>query len=112
MQEAGEKGLGGGRNLELSELAAYVREKYHMQEQHKWADFPGFSVLTHPHTGKWVALLMRHWDGDSGEEIQRCDLKCGQQVLYEQPQPFLSKPFRMKGPKLSLIHISEPTRRS
>ena len=109
MQEAGEKGLGGGRNLELSELAAYVREKYHMQEQHKWADFPGFSVLTHPHTGKWVALLMRHWDGDSGEEIQRCDLKCGQQVLYEQPQPFLSKPFRMKGPKWVGITFEDGT---
>ena len=50
--------------MELSELSAYAREKYHIEEQHKWADFPGFSVLAEPNTGKWAALLMREWDGE------------------------------------------------
>ena len=45
--------------MELSQLTAYAGEKYHIDEQHKWADFPGFSVLVHPQTGQWVALLMR-----------------------------------------------------
>ena len=31
--------------MELSELTAYAEEKFHMQEQHNWSDFPGFSVL-------------------------------------------------------------------
>jgi len=83
--------------LELSELAAYAREKHTIQEQHKWADFPGFSVLAEPGTGKWAALLMRQWDGDTGEEVQRCDIKCGRQCLAEIRVPWLTLPFRMKG---------------
>ncbi|MBE5998840.1 MAG: hypothetical protein E7237_04400 [Sarcina sp.] len=83
--------------MELSELAAYAREKHTIQEQHKWADFPGFSVLAEPGTGKWAALLMRQWDGDTGEEVQRCDIKCGRQCLAEIRVPWLTLPFRMKG---------------
>ena len=85
--------------MELSELLDYARDTYQMEEQHKWSDFPGFSVLVHPQTGKWVALLMRQWDTDSGEEIQRCDLKCGIQCLREFSRPYLSPPLRMKAPK-------------
>ena len=70
-----------------------------MEEQHKWADFPGFSVLADPVTGKWAALLMRQWDQQSGEELERCDIKCGQQSLLESPVPWLGPPFRMKGRK-------------
>lgn len=85
--------------MELSELTAYAEEKFHIQEQHKWTAFPGFSVMTDPGTGKWIALLMRQWDSDRGEEIQCCDLKCGQQILSDHHAPFLSLPFRMKGKK-------------
>ena len=56
--------------MELSELAAYAEEKYHMKKEHKWAAFPGFSVLTDPRTDKWVALLMRQWDYETGTELQ------------------------------------------
>ena len=45
--------------MQMTELVGYAREKYQIEEQHKWADFPGFSVLCHPRTGKWIALLMR-----------------------------------------------------
>ena len=85
--------------MELSDLIAYARERYHIEEERKWNDFPGFSVLVHPRTGKWVALLMRQWDTDMGEEIQRCDLKCGRQVLSQFPRPYLQAPLRMRGPK-------------
>ena len=95
--------------MELSELTAYAREKFQIQEEHKWADFPGFSVLTNPRTGKWIALLMRQWDFDTGVEIQRCDIKCGQQVLSEQPEPYLSRPFRMKGEKWVGVAFDEDT---
>ena len=67
--------------MELAELTAYAYEKYQIAEQHKWQEFPGFSVLCHPETGKWIALLMRQWDTDLGREIQRCDLKCGGEPL-------------------------------
>lgn len=83
--------------MELSELTAYAEEKFHIQEQRKWADFPGFSVLADSNTGKWVALLMRQWDFDTGTELQCCDIKCGQQILSEVSEAYLSLPFRMKG---------------
>ena len=42
--------------MELSDLLEYAKNTYHIEEEHKWADWPGFSVLSHPDTGKWIAL--------------------------------------------------------
>ena len=85
--------------MEMSELIAYASEKYQIREERKWADFPGFSVLCHPQTGKWVALLMRQWDTETGEEIERCDLKCGSGALGRLSKPYLAPPLRMRGGK-------------
>ena len=83
----------------LSELADYAKEKYQIKEEHKWAEFPGFSVLADPQTGKWAALLMRRWDYERGEEILRCDIKCGRQCISEFQVPYVTNAFRMKGNK-------------
>ncbi len=83
--------------MEVSELTAYAEETYGIREEYKWADFPGFSVLCHPQTGKWVALLMRQWDTETGEERARCDLKCGRDCLAASGRPYLSLPVRMHG---------------
>ena len=83
--------------MRLSELAAYAKEKYHIAEQFKWAEYPGYSVLTDPYNEKWAALLMRRWDPDLGEEIELCDMRCGREVLREYCLPYLSQPFRMHG---------------
>ena len=40
---------------------------------------------------------MRQWDYDTGIEFQLCDLKCGQQVLFEHPKSYLTKPFFLHG---------------
>ena len=95
--------------LELSELTAYAEKKYHIREQFKWKDFPGYSVLVDPYTEKWVALLMRQWDMESGTEIQRCDLKCGRQTLDEFNKPYLSHPLRMRGGKWLNVVFDERT---
>ena len=42
--------------MELGDLLEYARNTYHIEEEHKWADWPGFSVLSHPDTGKWIAV--------------------------------------------------------
>ena len=63
--------------MELAELTAYVQEKYHIEEQHRWPEYPGLSVLCHPVTGKWVAFLMQQWDTQTGRMLQRCDMRCG-----------------------------------
>lgn len=93
--------------MELSELIDYAKEKYQIEEQHKWAGFPGFSVLCHPRTGKWAALLMRQWDTETGTEIERCDLKCGIESLMEYNVPYLSPPIRMKGRKWVGVKLNE-----
>ena len=95
--------------MDLAGLTAYAREKYHISEQHKWADFPGFSVLADPATGKWAALLMRQWDSETGEQIERCDIKCGRSCLEEYRVPWLSGPFRMHGQKWVGVRFDEGT---
>ena len=97
--------------MQLAELVAYAGEKYQIEEQHKWADFPGFSVLCHPRTGKWIALLMRQWDTERGEEIERCDLKCGGNSLLRFSRPYISSPIRMRGNKWLDITFTEATER-
>ena len=82
--------------MELSELSRYAEEKYGIHEEQKWADFPGFSVLSDPVTGKWIALFMRQWDENSGEIRERCDLKCPRYALLEKAD-FITEPFRLKG---------------
>ena len=95
--------------MELTELTAYAEEKYNIQEQHKWTDFPGFSVLCNPHTGQWIALLMRQWDMDTGTQIESCDLKCGRRSLTEFSRAYLTLPLRMKGQKWINIVFDDRT---
>ena len=95
--------------MTISDLAAYAQEKYHIAEDHKWQEFPGFSVLVDPVTGKWAALLMRQWDSETGTELQRCDIKCGRQALEEYKRPYLSGPFRMKGQKWVGVQFTRET---
>ena len=85
--------------MTIADLTAYASSKYHIEEEHKWEDFPGYSVLVNPYTGKWAALLMRRWDQDTGSEVEVCDIKCGSQVLKEIKASYLVPPFRMHGSK-------------
>ncbi|MBQ2098740.1 MAG: hypothetical protein II480_11220, partial [Bacteroidales bacterium] len=80
--------------MELADLTTYALEKYNIPEEHKWNDFPGFSVLCHPVTKKWLALLMRQWDTETGTEIQKCDLRCGRKFLTQFRYPFITEPTR------------------
>ena len=93
----------------LEELTSYAAERYQIKELHKWIEFPGVSVLCHPNTGKWLALLKREWSEEFGEELECCDIKCGQEVLTELSAPYLSKPFRMIGPKWVGVRIDRQT---
>lgn len=97
------------RTVELSELTAYAKEKYNIDEQHKWDDFPGFSVLADPLTGKWAALLMRVWDTETGEMIERCDIKCGQDQAGKIDRPYVTTAFRMHGPKWAGVTFGKET---
>ncbi len=96
--------------MELSDLAAYAEEHFNIREQHKWAAFPGFSVLAMPESGRWVALLMSRWDADLGEMIQCCDIKCGREVLREAHEAYIVPPFRMTGPNWVGVSIGSRTR--
>jgi len=95
--------------MTIADLTAYASSKYHIEEEHKWNDFPGFSVLVNPFTGKWAALLMRKWDQNTGSEIEICDIRCGAQVLKEIRETYLVPPFRMHGSKWVGVRFSSVT---
>lgn len=95
----------------LEGLTVYALNKYGIREEYKWTQFPGFSVLCHPKTGKWVALLMRQWDPDAGEMQEVCDLKSGHVVLSERSPEWLSGPFRMKGTNWIGVRFTDETDR-
>lgn len=83
--------------MQLSDLLTYAMERYQIAEDRKWAGFPGFSVLVEPQSGKWVALLMRGWNPELGEMMEKCDLRCGRAVMTRKRSTFLSVPTRMHG---------------
>lgn len=95
----------------LEGLTVYALNKYGIREDYKWTQFPGFSVLCHPKTGKWVVLLMRQWDPDTGEMQEVCDLKSGHVVLSERSPEWLSGPFRMKGTNWIGVRFTDETDR-
>ena len=95
--------------MNLSELITYADEKYHIREEHKWSDFPGYSVMRSPKTGKWIALLIRQWDPDTKTRLERCDIKCGQQILIGIQDECISTPFRMHGNSWIGIQFGEST---
>jgi hypothetical protein len=92
--------------VELTALTAYAKQKYGIDEEHKWADFPQFSVLSHPVTGKWIALLMRQWDMDTGTEYFCCDIRCGVLSHEERYRPYISFPFRMRGREWTGVNLT------
>ncbi len=44
-----------------------------------------------------MALLIRYWDFELGDEGQLCDLKCGHGELWRDSEPWLTAPYRMRG---------------
>lgn len=98
------------RRLEIAELTEYAKDRYNMNEEHKWEKFPAFSVLTHPETGKWIALLMNHKMED-GNVSAVCDLKCGQENIAKIHKPYLGVPFRMRGADWAGIRFGPDTER-
>ena len=89
--------------MDISELTAYAEEKYHIGEVNRRMELSGsrpvtrLSTLLHPRSGKPVALLIRYWDFELGDEVQFCDLKCGHASLRRFSEPWLTAPYRMKG---------------
>ncbi len=100
---------GVGDKMKLSELVIYAEEKFNIKEKYKWQEFQNYSVLIEPDNGKWIALLMRHRDFETGENIEFCDIKCGQEALKEIGASYLSKPFKMKGNKWLGVKFGENT---
>ena len=95
--------------MNLSELTAYAEEKYHIREEQKWDDFRSFSVLADPETRRWVALMMRQWDYETGNELCRCDIKCGRQILTQINVPYVTNAFRMRGEKWAGVIFDDRT---
>ncbi|WP_188354676.1 TerB N-terminal domain-containing protein [Galliscardovia ingluviei] len=86
--------------MQLSELVEYAYEQYDIDETFPWSQYPGVSVLSHPHTGSWLAILMREWNEQLGEFVEYCDIKCGvpyKQMLAQQQAPYVIFAKRVSG---------------
>ena len=95
--------------MELNDLAKYANEKYQIIEEFKWEKFPNFSVLCNPSSLKWIALFMRQWDTDSGEEIECCDIRSGRDTLLNYHESYINPPIRMHGHDWVNIRFHENT---
>lgn len=60
--------------MKLSDLTKYAEEKYQIKENFSLTNSPNYSVLVHPQSQRWIALLIREYDKD-GNLIEKCDLK-------------------------------------
>ena len=93
--------------MKLADLAQYAKQKYQIEEEYKWPDFPAYSVMRNPQTGTWIAVCIREWNESLGKTIERCDLKCGQFNIYKYHLPYFSLPFRMHGSNWLGIDIEQ-----
>ena len=103
--------------MDISELTAYAEKKYHIGEVNRRTELSGsgpvtrLSSLLHPRSGKPVALLIRYWDFELGDEAQLCDLKCGHGEVHRGLEPYLTAPHRMKGADWVGVRFGADTRR-
>lgn len=93
----------------MSELAAYAKEKYNIDEDHKWMDFKAYSVLAVPQSKKWAALLMRRENSKTGKIEEVCDIKCETSDIQKLNASYLSEPFRMKGKNWTGVKFTDKT---
>ncbi len=83
--------------MRLAELIEYAKQKYHISVQNKLVGVLSYYTLCHPRTGKWVAVLFQQYDSETGEMIERCDLRCGYATASNLNQFWIEEPFQMKG---------------
>ncbi|MBO4548649.1 MAG: TerB N-terminal domain-containing protein, partial [Abditibacteriota bacterium] len=95
--------------MRISDLTDYAAQKYHIREDVKWDGVPGFSVLAHPDTGKWIAVFIRRRDGRTGAEVVSCDLKCNADALSSEEKELFSLPERASGNKWISIPLDDST---
>lgn len=60
--------------MRLSDLTKYAEEKYQIKENFGLTNSPNYTVLVHPQSQRWIALLIREYDKD-GNLIEKCDLR-------------------------------------
>ena len=53
--------------------------------------------------------MMRQWDYETGNELCRCDIKCGRQILTEINAPYVTNAFRMRGEKWAGVIFDDRT---
>ena len=94
--------------MELQDLSVYARETYQLYEETSWSNQPGVSVI-HARSGKWLAVLMKEYSEETGEIIERCDMKCGPATYNDLLHSYVTMPFLMKGSNWIGIVIDDMT---
>lgn len=93
--------------MQLSDLTRYAKEKYQIAAQHRWPEFPDVSVMAHPETGKWIAVLTRPRAGEPGGGY--AEIKCGWEARSLLGKPYLSDSLRLPGRNWIRVTFGEET---
>ncbi|MDY6345035.1 MAG: TerB N-terminal domain-containing protein [Sphaerochaetaceae bacterium] len=83
--------------MRLADVERYAEYTYHAHVLHRGAQWPGFSVITAPGSGEWVAVLIRKRDPATDELTECCDIKCGNAPLAASHEDCLGSPHHMHG---------------
>lgn len=84
-----------GDTMRLSDLVEYAWNQYRIPLDDGMERIRGYSLLIHPETGRWLAVLMRTQDSRTGEIQELADIRCG--MGNGTRSPYLSLPYRMQG---------------
>ncbi len=85
--------------MTLSDLTAYAAEKYHIPERGRSDRLTGLSVLCHPRTSQWIAVLLRRRDPRTGVFSEYCEIRCGELMSDGDSRPYITGPKYMRAGK-------------
>lgn len=83
--------------MNLQDLTEYAASQHGIREECRWPDRPGLSVLCHPRTEKWLAVLIRQWNEAAGEMREICELRADPKILNAPHPAWIRRPVRMNG---------------
>ena len=95
--------------MNLRDLTEYASSQHGIREECRWPDRPGLSVLCHPRTEKWLAVLIRQWNEAAGEMREICELRADPKILGSPHPAWIRRPVRMSGPNWIAIVMTDQT---
>ncbi len=95
--------------MQLSDLADYALQKYGLKPEYKWGCLPGWSVISNPVNGEWIALFVSRRNEQTGSIEELCDIKAGEELLEAIDAPGFGPGYCMHGSLWVGVRLTEET---